>query len=177
MRSRAKREKVYLKCRLEHNTDVQSTDTLTMVYYGKNTELNFSASNGCHEMLIWQDYIILHGKFIRQWIEDALWALHTQLAWDSDAARRRRQAEELAERGIFVGEFAEGAQAKAVRNALQPHQESPSDPVTVHNQDMYIQIWVIFDQTRNNWNIFRCWTTNYWTVLCHLRTALLQPSS
>ena len=34
--------------------------------------------------------------------------------WDGNAARRRRQAEELAERGIFVGEFAEGAQAQAV---------------------------------------------------------------
>ena len=31
--------------------------------------------------------------------------------WDGDADRRRRQAEELTERGIFVGEFAEGAQA------------------------------------------------------------------
>ena len=31
--------------------------------------------------------------------------------WDGDAARPWRQAEELAERGILVGEFAEGAQA------------------------------------------------------------------
>ena len=29
--------------------------------------------------------------------------------WDGDATRQQRQAEELAERGILVGEFAEGA--------------------------------------------------------------------
>ena len=46
--------------------------------------------------------------------------------WDSDAARRRRQAEELVERGILVGEFAEGAQAQAVRNAPPPHQDPPT---------------------------------------------------
>ena len=49
--------------------------------------------------------------------------------WDGDAARRRRQAEELAERGIFVGEYAEEAQAQALGNAPPPR--PTRDPPTV----------------------------------------------
>ena len=53
--------------------------------------------------------------------------------WNGDAARRRRQAEELAERGIFVGEFAEGARAQTVGNAPPPRQDPPA-AVPLHHR-------------------------------------------
>ena len=40
--------------------------------------------------------------------------------------RRRHQSEELEERGIFIREFAEGAQVQAVGNAPPTHQDPPT---------------------------------------------------
>ena len=51
--------------------------------------------------------------------------------WDGDAAWRQRQAEELAEEGIFFGEFTGREQGQTVGNAPTTHQEASTASKTI----------------------------------------------